>query len=353
MAGAELVVTSPSGMRNPTMVREFWRICERHRVTLAGGVPTAIGAVLEVPLDGADISSLRVGLTGAASMPPAISNRWKEITGTEMKEVYGMTEASGLIALNPFAGTGGEGSVGLPLPYTRVTVRRLETDGAPGAVCEPGDIGVLTVRGPTVSPGYRAAEHDHEVFVDGELNTGDLAFVDEAGRIHMAGRSKDLIIRSGHNIDPLMIENAMTQHSAVAVAAAVGMPDAYAGELPVCYVTLIPGASASEDELHEHARASISERPAWPKRILIVDDIPLTNVGKIYKPQLRCDLVSRLVNDLLLDQLDLPGAKVTVRQGGRRGISVTVTLAPQQHEAIALVETELGKYLFELSVSIA
>ena len=234
-----------------------------------------------------------------------------------------MTEASGLIAIDAVAGSGGAGSVGWALPYTRVVVCRLEADGHLGAPCEPHEIGVITVRGPHVSPGYRNPAHDAGVFVErGVLNSGDLGYTDDDGRIHIAGRAKDLIIRSGHNIDPLMIENAMAAHDAVALAAAVGMPDTYAGELPVCYVALRPGASVSEDELHEHAQRTIGERPAWPKRIHIVDAIPLTSVGKIYKPELRCDAAARLVRRVVHEQLALADAEVSVSEGGRRGMRV-------------------------------
>ena len=224
MARTELVVMSPAGLRNPTVVAEFWRLCERHGVTLSGGVPTSLGAIIEVPLDGADISKIRAGLTGAASLPRAVGDRFRQVTGKSLNEVYGMTEASGLISINPAAGTGGDGSVGFRLPYTQVRVRRLGVDGALGDDCDVGEIGVLTVRGPTVSPGYKNPGQNEGVFVDGELNSGDLAYVDVDGRIYIAGRSKDLIIRSGHNIDPLMIENAMQDHSAVALAAAVVCP---------------------------------------------------------------------------------------------------------------------------------
>ena len=104
------------------------------------------------------------------------------------------------------------------------------------------------------------------MFVDGWLNSGDLGYTDEDGRLYIAGRAKDLIIRSGHNIDPLMIENAMATHPAVALAAAVGMPDAYAGELPVCYVALRPGAQASEAELHAHAQRRSASGRRGPSR---------------------------------------------------------------------------------------
>ena len=353
MAGMGLLVMSPGGLRNPAMVQGFWRLVAQYGVTRVGAVPTSIGAVLEVPLAGADISAVRAGFTGAASMPPALGERFAQLTGQRMHEVYGMTEASGLIAIHTLDDEGGSGSVGWALPYTEVVVRELQASGELGPPCAAGEIGVITVRGPHVSPGYRNPEHDAGVFINGVLNTGDLGYLDEHGRIHIAGRAKDLIIRSGHNIDPLMIENAMATHPAVALAAAVGMPDSYAGELPVCYVALRPGASATEDELHDHARQTIGERPAWPKQIHIIDAIPLTSVGKIYKPQLRCDAAARLVRQVVCEQLGLPDAQVNVSEGGRRGMRVSVTLPEAARHAAPAVEQALAAYLFETLVTVA
>lgn len=352
MAGLELVVMSPAGMRNPAMVSGFWRIIERYGVTLAGAVPTSMGAVLEVPLDDADIGSMRAGFTGAASLPLAVGERFRQVTGRALYEVYGMTETSGIVAIDPVAGPGVAGSVGFALPYTRATVRRLDADSKPGEACAPGEVGVLTVSGPTVSPGYRNPEHNHGVFVDGTLISGDLAYVDATGRIHIAGRAKDLIIRSGHNIDPLMIENAMQRHPSVALAAAVGMPDAYAGELPVCYVVLSPGASATAAELREHAEREIAERPAWPRQIHIVESIPLTSVGKIYKPQLRVDAARWLVALIVQEQLELPDAGIEVHEGGQRGMTVSVSLPAARHSSLERVQQALAAYLFEVHVTL-
>ncbi|HSW06621.1 AMP-binding protein, partial [Aquabacterium sp.] len=218
MAGVSLLVMSPSGLRNPAMVQGFWRLAAQHRASLVGAVPTSVGAVLEVPLDGADISAVRAGFCGAASLPIAVGERFQQVTGRSLHEVYGMTEASGLIAIDAVASEGGVGSVGWALPYTQVVVCRLEASGRLGPPCAPNEIGVITIRGPHVSPGYRNPEHNAGVFDEGVLNSGDLGFIDEHGRVHIAGRAKDLIIRSGHNIDPLMIENAMASHPAVALA---------------------------------------------------------------------------------------------------------------------------------------
>lgn len=350
MAGVELVVMSPAGLRNPAIVQGFWRLVAQYKATLVGGVPTAIGAVLQVPVEDNDISCLRAGLTGAALLPPAVGARFKDVTGRTLHEILGMTESSGLVSIDPLCGSGATGSVGWPLPYTEVAVLRLNADGRPGEVCEPKEIGVLMIRGPHVSPGYRDPRHNKGVFEDGWLNSGDLGYKDLEGRVYIAGRSKDLIIRSGHNIDPAMIENAMATHPAVALAAAVGMPDAYAGELPVCFVELHKGSAVSEEALHAHAQASINERPAWPKQIHIIDTVPLTSVGKIYKPSLRCEAARLHVTDLVHNVLGLPKAVVDVADGGARGMRVTVTLAADDQSSAAAVEKALAAYLFEAKV---
>ena len=170
LAGMELLVMSPGGLRTPAMVQGFWRLVAQYQATLVGGVPTSMGAVLEVPLDGADISAVRAGITGAALLPPAVGNRFRQVTGCNLYEVYGMTEASGLIAYDPFAGASQAGSVGWALPYTRVEVRRFGTDGQLGEVCNTGEVGVVSVSGPHVSPGYRNPSHDAGIFDNGVLN---------------------------------------------------------------------------------------------------------------------------------------------------------------------------------------
>jgi fatty-acyl-CoA synthase len=352
MAGAQLLVLSPAGLRNPAIVKGFWRLVAQHKATLVGGVPTAIGAVLQIPLDDNDISRLRAGLTGAALLPPAVGARFKEVTGCTLYEILGMTEASGLISIDPLNGAGGAGSVGWPLPYTNVQVLRLNENGRLGEPCAPDEIGVVAIRGPHVSPGYRDPKHNKGVFENGLLNSGDLGYTDAEGRIHIAGRSKDLIIRSGHNIDPAMIENALSSHPAVALAAAVGMPDAYAGELPVCFVQLHEGAEVSDKDLHSHAQALIDERPAWPKHIHVIDSIPLTTVGKIYKPSLRCDAARMRVMDMVSNELGLTSATVEVVDGGARGMTVTVTLAERERTSASKVEEALAAYLFEPKVRV-
>ena len=352
MAGLELVVMSPGGLRNPAIVANFWHLVARHKVTVLAGVPTALSAALQVPVGDADISAVRTGFTGAALLPPAVGARFRDVTGCHLHEILGMTEASGLVSIDPLSGAGSDGSVGWALPYTQVDILRFNEDGSLGAPCAADEIGVIAIQGQHVSPGYLNPRHNDGVIDHGRLNSGDLGYKDSQGRIYIAGRAKDLIIRSGHNIDPAMIENAMTTHPAVALAAAVGMPDAYAGELPVCFVQLLPDAKASVEELQQHAQDTIDERPAWPKMIQVVDTIPLTTVGKIFKPSLRCDAARYRITDLVQDEFGLSSARVDIAAGGTRGMQVTVTVPETDLAAVAELETALAAFLFEAHVQV-
>ena len=352
MAGAEILIMSPAGLRNHNIVENFWRLTAKHKATLVAGVPTALGAVLQTPLGEHDISTVRAGLTGAALLPPAIANQFKEVTDCSLFEILGMTEASGLISIDPACGSGNAGSVGWALPYTQVEVLRQNVDGTLGKVCEVNEIGVIAISGEHVSPGYSNTAHNEGIFNLGQLNSGDLGYKDAQGRLFIAGRSKDLIIRSGHNIDPAMIENAMATHPAVAVAAAVGMPDSYAGELPICFVQLHEGSSLSTEELKLHAQNTIDERPAWPKKIQIIDVVPLTTVGKIYKPSLRLEAARLKVLDLINNEIGLHNFDVDVMDGGARGMCVTVRVAKVDQQSIPEIEKVLAGYLFESKVKV-
>jgi fatty-acyl-CoA synthase len=349
LAGSNVIVLSPSGMRNPLMVKNFWRIVARTKATAIGGVPTALSALLNVPVD-ADISSARYALTGASMLPRIVGQKFQAMTGRKIHEIIGMTETAGVLAIDPACGEAVLGSVGYRIPYTEVVVRKLGTDGLLGEPCAPHEIGVLTIAGPHVTPGYRDPSQNTSSLRDGRLDSGDLAYTDEHGRIFIAGRSKDLIIRSGHNIDPVVIESALEAHPAVALASAVGMPDRYAGELPICYVALRPGAQATAEELRAFAEPLIAERPAWPRHIIIIDAIPMTSVGKIFKPQLRSDAVQRVVRQEIVEVLGIDDFSVAVVAGGKRGMDVTVTLSAEHSAKRSAATAALEGYLFDYKV---
>ena len=168
-----------------------------------------------------------------------------------------------------------------------------------------GEVGTIVLRGPNVFAGYLArGESGTELRADGKLrdgwlDTGDLGAVDGEGFLHLAGRAKDLIIRGGHNIDPATIEDALLEHPAVAAAGAVGRPDVHAGEVPAAFVALAPGAQVSVAELQAWAAERVPERAAAPRHVEIVEEIPLTSVGKPYKPELRRRAAQQAAKDAL------------------------------------------------------
>lgn len=285
--GGHVVMLSPAGLRDPQIVSNIWRLAERYRASFIGGVPTSIGAMSEVQLEGCDLSSVRFAFTGGASLPGAVGQRFEERTGIPLLEQYGMTESVAAIAATPFNGRRVRGSVGLRAPFSAIDIMRRDAAGQ-WIACAPGVVGSVVARGPQIVAGYLNAEHNRQAFTpDGGLITGDLGRLDEHGYLFLTGREKDLIIRSGHNIDPQAIEEVANSHPAVAVSAAVGMPDGYAGELPVIFVTLAPGQSVDTAELQKFIGDRIPEPPAKPRHLFVLDTIPVTGVGKIYKPALR------------------------------------------------------------------
>lgn len=307
-AGGHVVMLSPAGLRDPDIVKNIWRYAERYRATFIGGVPTSIGAMAEVPLDGCDISSVRLAFTGGASLPTAIGQRFEDRTGIPLLEQYGMTESVAAIAATPLHGRHVRGSVGLRAPFSGIAIMQRDPQGQWRA-CAPGSIGSVIASGPQIVSGYLNPQHDVDAFTpDGSLITGDLGRLDENGYLFLTGREKDLIIRSGHNIDPQAIEEVANSHPAVALSAAVGMPDGYAGELPVIFVALAPGHSADTAELQRYIAERISEPPARPRHLFILDKIPVTDVGKVYKPALR-DMA--LLYKLRMDLTELaPSAEI-------------------------------------------
>jgi fatty-acyl-CoA synthase len=318
IGGAEVLLATPQGYRNTALIGNFWTIIERHKVSFFSGVPTIYAGLLQVPSEGHDLSSLNYALCGAAPMPVELIRQFESKTGLTLIEGYGLTEGTCGSCANPPAGERRPGSIGLPMPYCDVAIKVLDEQGnyLRNAACN--EIGNLCLRGATVFKGYLQSSKNTGIWVDGDwFNTGDLGRVDADGYIWLTGRSKDLIIRGGHNIDPQMIEEALHKHPAVAMAAAVGKPDEKAGELPVVYVQLKPGAQASEAELLAHAAEHIPERAAIPKNAWVIDAIPLTAVGKTFKPALRFDAIGR-VYQAALAELD-QRLSVDVRSDDKRG----------------------------------
>jgi fatty-acyl-CoA synthase len=275
--------------RNREVIANYWRLVERYRATVVSAVPTVLAALANVPLGGADISSLRYGRTGAAPLSPDLAARFEALTGVHVHESLGMTEMAGISTITPPGVNAPVGCVGFRLPYTQLRVVALDDSGQPtDRPMAEGEPGMVLFKSPNLFSGFVDPADNRNAFTaDGWLATGDLGWLDGEARLHLSGRSKDLIIRSGHNIDPKQIEDAMASHPAVQYCAAVGEPDAYAGELPVLFVTLKPDAQASEDELLAWVRERVDDPAARPKSLTLLPTMPMTLVGKIFKPELR------------------------------------------------------------------
>jgi fatty-acyl-CoA synthase len=325
-SGGTLVVLSAAGWRNPQAVRNVWRLVERYRPELFGGVPTVIGAAINVPIDGADVSSITCVSGGGSAIPVAVGKVCMDKLQVPVLEVYGMTETASVHTIAYPDRPIRLGSVGHPLPYSRVRVVKLDADGRYQRDCVSNEIGVVAMAGPGVFSGYLNDAHNEGAFVEpGWVNSGDLGRLDEDGYLWITGRAKDTVIRGGHNIDPAPIEEVFFQHPAVALAALVSQPDAYAGELPVAYIQLKPGAKVAPGELEDWVRERTPERAAVPVQITLIDPMPLTAVGKVFKPQLRWDAAQRMFTQRLAALRD-------------QGISCEVSVgAHETHGTLAIV----------------
>ena len=351
-AGGHLVILTPGGLRNPQALENHWRLVEKYRPTHIGGVPTNLVQLLSVPMGDTDQSSVKYCITGGAALPVEVEKKWNSSYGIPASQMYGMTEAGSLVAITPVEGKPVLGSVGLRLPYEQIRIARLNPDGTPGRDCDSNETGVVLLHGPNIFPGYRDPVQNKGVLTDDHwLITGDLGYRDENDSLFLTGRSKDLIIRGAHNIDPSIIEETLAEHPAVALCAAVGKPDSYAGELPVAYVELKPDAAAGPDELLQFLTEKIAERPALPKEIILTETMPLTAVGKIFKPALRWDQTRQVFLDTLKPLMDR-GLKIEVEVGEDKkyGTLARVRVSDPGNLDRPALEKEIAKKLEEFSL---
>jgi fatty-acyl-CoA synthase len=327
-SGCCLVVLSPTGWRNPAAMKNLWPLVERYRPEMFSSVPTVLAAAAGVPVGNADVSSLRYSAAGGSAIPIAVGKALQEKLKTPVVEVYGMTETSSVHTIAYVDRPIRLGSVGHAVPYSRVRIVAVDAEGRYLRDCASNEIGVVAMAGPGVFGGYLNEVHNKGAFIEpGWVNSGDLGRLDEEGYLWITGRAKDLVIRGGHNIDPAPIEELLFQHPAVGLAAVIGQPDAHAGELPLAYVQLKPGASVAPGEFEAWVRERTPERAAVPVGIIPIEAMPLTGVGKVFKPQLRWDATQRVLRQTLAPLIE-QGVRCDVRVGahGTHGSLATVTI---------------------------
>ena len=272
-AGATIIGCGVLGARNTDLIDQLWTVIADHAVSVPVMVPTSWAAVAAKPLPRKP-SSVRGLVTGASAMPAALARTLEKEVGVPMCQVFGMTELAGICTAQPLDGVFRSPAVGYPPTELEVALPDSGGSGAP-----------LSLRGPNLFSGYRTADGRSDAPEDW-FSTGDLAQKMDDGQIVLLGRTKDVIIRSGHNIDPEMIEEAAYRVPGVIAAAAVGMPDDYAGEIPVLYVQR-SSRKPPADELCELVGQHVAEPPARPRLVIDVEEMPLTPVGKIARYKLR------------------------------------------------------------------
>ncbi len=340
-SGAHVVFPTPAGYRGDGVFDNFWKLCERWKVTYVVTVPTAAAVLMQRKVD-ADISTVKNAISGSAPMPLELFKRFESATGMTIIEAYGLTETTCLVSCNPPIGEKKVGSVGVPFPYTDVKIFNITPDGP--VECGTDEVGEICIDNPGVYAGntYTEAVKNRDLYhKEKYLRTGDLGRIDEDGYLWITGRAKDLIIRGGHNIDPADIEEALMAHKAVAMAGAIGQPDAHAGEIPCAYVELVDGASVTNDELRDHCKVHVHERAAIPKYVEVLDELPKTAVGKVFKPDLRKRAITRIYN-MELEKAGISARVVEVIDSKKRGLVARVEKTGDIDET--KLEEVLGKF---------
>lgn len=264
----------------------------RVKATAMPGVPTMYQALLDHPDCGkTDFGSLRVCISGGAPLPLPLKQRFEAVTGARLIEGYGLTETAGVAAANPYEGEERPGTIGQPIPATRVRLLDKEDPTQDAPIGEPGE---LAIQGPQVMRGYwRRPEAAAAAFADRPdgrwLRTGDVAVLEEGGYLRIVDRIKDMIAVGGFKVFPSQVEAVLLRHPAVKEALVIGVPDAYRGEAPRAYVTLHEGAAATAEALADWLNGQLGKHERVDS-VVVRDSLPKTMIGKLDRKALRAEL---------------------------------------------------------------
>jgi long-chain acyl-CoA synthetase len=258
-------------------------LIKRHRVTVLFGAPAMFAAWLRAADQrDADLSTVRLAVSGAAALPGDLLHAFRERFGVTIWEGYGLTETGPALTTTALGDQARPDSIGLALPGVEV---RLVDDH--GEDVDPGDPGQIVVRGPNVFPGYWGKPEETEAaFRNGWFQTGDVAYRDDDGYLHIVDRAKDLIIVSGFNVFPKEVEDVIASHPDVAECTVVGVPDERTGEAVKAFVVPAAGATIDAEQILDHCRGRLA-RFKWPRQVEIVRELPKHVTGKVLRRRLR------------------------------------------------------------------
>lgn len=288
---ANCMLSIKIGARNvlipdPRDLPKLVKTIEKVNMTILTGVNTLFNALLNNEnFRELDFSRLNIVLGGGTAIQNAVAERWKEVTKKPLIQAYGLTETSPAVTINPFDGRHIDGSIGLPIPSTEVSIRDSE-----GKNLAPKEIGEICVRGPQVMVGYwqKPQETANVFFDDGFLRTGDVGYMDENGYVFLVDRQKDIILVSGFNVYPNEIEEVIAQHPSVREVAAIGVPHERTGEAVKLYVER-KDPNLTEEDLITYAKQFLTSYKV-PRLVEFREELPRSNVGKILRKELRKEM---------------------------------------------------------------
>jgi long-chain acyl-CoA synthetase len=287
--GIGLCVPAPIVLAYRFDAAETCRLIERHRATVTVAAITAFLALMkDDALDRHDLSSLTKAFSGGAPIPLAAVQSFERRTGVVIRGAYGLTETTGPTHLTPLGQRvtvdpeRGAAAVGVPIFNT--STRIIDADGIE---LPRRELGEVALSGPQVVPGYwNKPDETAHALRGGELRTGDVGFVDDAGCLYIVDRTKDMIVASGYKVWPGEVEEVLYQHGAVHEAAVVGVPDPYRGETVQAFVSLRPDQRVDVTELVQFCRERMAAYK-YPRVVEVLDELPKTASGKILRRELR------------------------------------------------------------------
>ncbi|MDD1778926.1 MAG: long-chain fatty acid--CoA ligase [Candidatus Helarchaeota archaeon] len=272
---------------NPRNVDELISVIETSKVTIFPGVAALYNLINNTPeIEKRNLKSIKYCLSGAGPLPGEIQKKFEDLTGAKLVEGYGLTEASPVTHANPLLRGRKNGTIGLPVPNTRMKIVSLED---PTKIMRVNEIGELCVKGPQVMKGYHnRPEETKKTIIDDWLLTGDIAMVDEDGYTKIVDRKKDLVKYKGHSVYPTEIENLLFENPAILDCAVIGVPDAEAGETIKAFVVLKPEyiGKVTPADIIEWAKQNMAKYK-YPRFVEFMSEIPKGAAGKTLRRELR------------------------------------------------------------------
>lgn len=262
---------------------KIFQLFEKYKVTIFYGAPPMYFGFVHTPgLDKYDTSSLRGAYSGAAPLPVVVLERFKDLTGVEIQEGYGLSETAPTLSSNAAGSKNKPGAVGPPIGGVELKIVDDEDNEVPR-----GEVGEIVARGPNIFLGYwNREEETAEAMRGGWFHTGDMGRFDEDGYLYIVDRKKDMIVVSGYNVYPIELENVILRHPKVMDCAVIGVPHEYQGESVKAVVVPKPGSLLGEDELREYCQEHMANFKV-PKYFVFRDELPKNPTGKVLKRVIR------------------------------------------------------------------